>query len=242
MIYTLDINHRGDFMGSNSIDVAFNSAFQTLFIGFVSFIPDLMAATAIMILGVIVSGWAKWLIGKAINAFKLETMIKGSPVDEFFKRAQLGVNASETIASTVRWLVLILFGITAINVIGLTQVSNFLSNILSYIPKVFASIIILILGTLIAGVVESLIKGSVSQISYSTSRLVSRIGSYIVMIFTILAAIAQLGIAESLINTLFIGFVATLAIGFGLAFGLGAKDLVAKILDEWYSSLKKEHQ
>ena len=56
-----------------------------------------------------------------------------------------------------------------------------------------------------------------------------------------MAAINELGIAQSLINTLFIGVVATLSLGIGLAIGLGAKELVAKMLMDWYGkSLKKK--
>src|SRR5690606_18673717 len=132
------------------------------------------------------------------------------------------------------------FFIAAVNLLGLTTVSNFLTNILSYIPQVISAALILMVGTLVAGLVESLIKGSLSQISRSTGRLVSKIGSYMVMVFTVMAAFAELNIAARLINILFIGFTAMLALGFGLAFGLGAKDLVARILNDWYSNLKKD--
>ena len=91
-----------------------------------------------------------------------------------------------------------------------------------------------------AGFIENLIKGALNQVEPKTSRLVSKIGSYLVVITTTLAAINELGIAQSLINTLFIGVIATLTIGVGLAIGLGAKDLVSKILMEWYLDFKKK--
>ena len=71
-------------------------------------------------------------------------------------------------------------------------------------------------------------------------RLSGRLASYLVVIFAVMAAINELGIAQSLINTLFMGLVAMLALGFGLAIGLGAKDLVSEILNNWYKDLKKE--
>ena len=55
-----------------------------------------------------------------------------------------------------------------------------------------------------------------------------------IMVFAVLAALAQLKIAESFINTLFTGFVAMLALGLGLSLGLGSKDLVGRILNKWY--------
>ncbi len=60
------------------------------------------------------------------------------------------------------------------------------------------------------------------------------------MIFAILAAISELGIAANFINTLITGTIAMLSLGLGLALGLGSKDLVKEILTEWYSGIKKD--
>jgi hypothetical protein len=59
------------------------------------------------------------------------------------------------------------------------------------------------------------------------------------MIFGALVAIGELGIAKEFINILFIGFIAMLALAFGLAFGLGAKEVVREVLENWYRSVKK---
>jgi small-conductance mechanosensitive channel len=111
---------------------------------------------------------------------------------------------------------------------------------LNYIPNIVSAVLVLTIGVLLAGLVESLVKGAVNQIDPKTSRLLSKIASYLVVIFATLAAINELGIAQSLINALFIGVIATLSLGLGLAIGLGAKDLVAKILMDWYAQSWKK--
>lgn len=229
-------------MNSNvsSIQEAFLIALSNVLANIISYIPNIIAALAVVIVGSLVANWIRWLIVKLLNTLRLSKALKDSPVDKFLEKAEVTNKIEEVVGSIVKWLVLLVFFIAAVNLLGLTTVSAFLNNILGYIPNVIAAALILMVGTLVAGLVESLIKGSLSHISRSTGMLVSKIGSYIVMIFSVLAAVAQLGIAESLINTLFIGFVAMLALGFGLAFGLGAKDLVAKILEEWYANLKDE--
>ncbi len=91
-----------------------------------------------------------------------------------------------------------------------------------------------------SGLVEKIVKGSLGTVDVKTSRLLAKISSYIVMDFTILAAMSQLGIAATFVNTLFIGFVAMLTIGLGLSLGLGSKDLVKTILEDWYKDFKKQ--
>ena len=69
--------------------------------------------------------------------------------------------------------------------------------------------------------------------------MLAKVASYLVVVVSAMAAINELGIAQSLINTLFIGVVATLSLGIGLAIGLGAKELVAKMLMDWYAKNSK---
>ena len=87
---------------------------------------------------------------------------------------------------------------------------------------------------------ESLIKGPVSQVDVRISRMLAKIASYLVVVVSALAAVNELGIAQSLINSLFIGVVATLTLGIGLSLGLGGKELVAKMLTDWYAKNSKK--
>ncbi len=225
---------------TTSIQQALSIALNNVLATTISYIPILVAAIIIVLIGIIVARWTKWLVVKLLEALNLSRALSGSPVEKFLEKAEVTTHIEHVLGNIIKWLVLLVFFIAAVNLLGLTTVSNFLTNILSYIPQVISAALILMVGTLVAGLVESLIKGSLSQISRSTGRLVSKIGSYMVMVFTVMAAFAELNIAARLINILFIGFTAMLALGFGLAFGLGAKDLVARILNDWYSNLKKD--
>ncbi len=68
----------------------------------------------------------------------------------------------------------------------------------------------------------------------------AKTSSYIIVVFSLLAALSQLKIAEHFVNVLFTGFVAMLALGLGLSIGLGSKDLVNQMLNEWYKNFKRE--
>ena len=214
-------------------------AFSDVFAQIIAYIPNLLAAVAVILIGHLLSKWIKWLIVKVLQSLKISAALRKTPLENFLEKAEINLQIEVIIGDIARWLILIIFFITALNLIGLTTVSAFLSSILSYLPTIFSAILILVIGTISAGIVESLVKSSLVQVSLITARTMSRVASYLVMIFTLLAVFAELGIAENLINILFVGIIATLALGLGLAFGLGAKDLVAKILDDWYSQQKR---
>lgn len=207
--------------------------------GFFGFLPSFFGALIIFLFGLILAKWSKTLIIKVLGVIKLDKLLRKGGLEPYFRKADVRVKAEEFIGEVIRWLVIVVFFMAAINVLGLTTVSGVLSTLLGYLPNIISAVLVLTIGILLAGLVENLVKGTVNQVDKKTSRLLSKIASYLVVIVAALAAINELGIAQSLINTLFVGVVATLTLGIGLALGLGAKNLVSQMLLDWYKRQQK---
>ena len=69
---------------------------------------------------------------------------------------------------------------------------------------------------------------------FTNASLLGRIAEIAIVAFAVVIAINQIGIAANLVNTLFIGLVAAVALAFGLAFGLGGRDVAAELTRSWY--------
>lgn len=213
---------------------------STVFSQMVSFLPNLFGAGLIFILGWIIAGWLRSLAVKLFEMVRLAKAVEGTAIETFLKKAEWNGKIEEIIGNLVKWIIVLVFFMAAANILGLSAVSEVLNSILAYLPSVFSAALILLVGVLLAGLVEGLIKGAMGAVDVSTSRLLGKITSWMVMVFTILAAISELRIAEKVINTLIIGAVATLTIGLGLAIGLGAKELVKEALSEWYGKVRQD--
>jgi len=205
-----------------------------------AFLPSFFGALIVFVFGLVFARWGKALTVKILEALRLSKAVEKTGFENFLKKAEVRLKIEEVFGAVVKWVIILVFSIAAANILGLTAVSLILNNILSYLPRVFSSIIVLVIGVLLAGLVESLIKGVLGPVDIKTSRLFAKIGSYLVIIFAALTAINELGIAQSLVNTLITGFIAMLALGFGLALGLGAKGIVSQALEDWYQGFKKE--
>lgn len=222
------------------MQTAITTAATNVAINIFNFLPTLIGAILILVIGVIVANWIKRVVKKLLELVKINKLIQNSGVQDFFEQADVQGKAEEGISEVFRWLVLLVFFIAAMNVVGLGAVSSLLTNVLQYVPRVISASLVLAAGILVAGWVERVIKGAVGSLGAATGRLLGKIGSWTIVIFVALAAISELGIAAYFINTMFIGVVAMLSLGFGLAFGLGAKDIVGQVLKEWYLKLKKD--
>lgn len=224
---------------SNWQEAVFVAA-ANIFSQFFNFLPSLFGALLIFVVGLILAKWAKAIVVKLLSAVKLDKLLRKIGLEPFLSQADIKLKAEIVVGEIVRWLIIIVFFIAGVNVLGLTTVGSVLASVLSYVPNIVSAILILTIGVLLAGLVEGLIKGTVNQIDPKTSRLLSKVASYLVVIVATLAAINELGIAQSLINILFIGIITTLALGIGLAIGLGAKDIVSKMLMDWYVKGQKK--
>lgn len=201
---------------------------------FADVIPRLLLAIGILLIGILLGSLAKSLTVRLLHAIKLSNLIKGSPVERYSPKNGVGSKIEDLIGEIIRWSIILLFLIGFFNVLSMDSVAQVLIRFVNYIPHILAALIILVIGILVAGLIESFVKNAISTIDPATGRLTGKIASYTVVILAFLAALSELGIAELFVNTLFIGFVAALALGFGLAIGLGAKDVISEVLNEWY--------
>ncbi len=204
------------------------------------FLPNIIGSLSIFLIGLIIAKWVKKIIVHFLRSINFTDFAKKAKINDFLEKAEFKSKIEDIIGNIFKWFIIFLFTITAINVLGLPTISDVLNNILAYIPNIISAIFVLAIGVLLAGIVERLIKGAVSQIDPKTGRLLGKISSYMMMIFASMAAFNELGIAADLINILFIGLISMLSLGLGLALGLGAKDVVSVILMDWYTKFKND--
>ncbi len=202
--------------------------------------PHILGAVVVAWAGIFLGNWVKMIIIKSLQMLRFETLIKDSKFKAFLVKAEVESKVEEVIGSILKWLIVLTFFIAATNILGLTTVSNVLGGVLGYVPNVISAVIVMAIGVLLAGLIEGVVKGALATVDLKTSRLMGKIASYTVVTIATLAAFSELKIATAFINILFIGFVAMLALGFGLAIGLGAKDVIGQALSDWYKELKRD--
>lgn len=223
-----------------NIQVSVSEAAASILTSIVTFVPTLIGASLVFIIGLVLANWLKLLVVKLLNLLKLSELLGNASVKKFLENAQISQKVETILGELVRYITILIFFVAAVNLLGLSTVTQVLNSLLGYLPNIFAAIIILFAGVILAGFLEKVVKGSLGGVDIKLSRLMGKFTSYLVVFFTSLAAISQLGIAQNLVNTLFIGLVGMLTLALGLAFGLGSKDLVKTLLEDWYAGFKKD--
>jgi hypothetical protein len=214
-------------------------AFQNLWQGFLNFIPVLIGAIIVFVIGWFISVGVGKLITEILKKAKFNQIFEKGGWKTALAKAEIKVDASGFIGAIVKWILVIVFLLAAVEILGLPQFADFLRSVLGYLPNVVVASLIFVVTVIVVDIVEKLVRASVEGIKVGYGQVVSAIVRWSIWIFAILAILHQLGIARPFMEILFTGLVAMLVISLGIAFGLGGKDVAAEILQDLKRKLKE---
>jgi hypothetical protein len=201
--------------------------------GVSGFVPSLVFAFVLFVLGWAVGGFLGKIVSQIVGALKIDSILKGAKIDTVFHKAGVSLNTGNFIGGLIKWFVILVFLIASFDILKLTQVTAFLQQIVVlYLPNVIAAAFILIVAVLIADTMQKIVAGSANAAGIKSANFIGLVTKWSIWIFAVLMALLQLGIVAQLINTLFMGVVVAGALAFGLSFGLGGQHVAAEILSK----------
>lgn len=197
------------------------------------FAPKIFLAILLFAVFLVIGVTLRAVVSRFVTMLKLDALLAKAGVDVVLRRAGIVMHAGNFLGSLVHWFFVITGLLIASNLLGLTQVADFLTQVLYYIPSIVVAAIILIAGVLIADFAEKATTSSIMASGLHSGAFAGKVVKWAIFVFALVAAADQLGVAQTFINTLYIGIVGMIALGGGLAFGLGGKEhaseLIAKV-------------
>lgn len=217
-----------------------SESFTDLWSRFINFLPALLSAILIFVVGWLFASILSKVVTKIIKSLKIDQLVEKTKAGDKFKEAGLELSVSKFFGELVKWFLILVFLMAATNVLGLFVVSQFLNDIILYIPNIVVATIILSVAFLLGSLVHSIVRSSTKAAGVMSASLLAVISKWAIIITGLLAALIQLGIAETMLNTIFIGIVAALALASGLAFGLGGREEASLILKKIRNEIEEK--
>lgn len=202
---------------------------------FLAAIPRIIGFLVILIIGWFIAGLLASAVAALLRAIRFNDLAQSSGFSGFVRNMGVRKDASGLLADIVKWFVRLIVLVVAFDALGLPAVSQILQQFLLWIPNLVVAVVVLVIAGLAANALGNLVRGSTASAGFSNPDLLASIARVAVWGFGIVVAVNQIGVAQTLVNTLFMGFVGALALAAGLAFGLGGRETAAQIVDGWYS-------
>jgi hypothetical protein len=214
-------------------------ALQNLWQAFISFIPALIGAIIVFVIGWFISIGVGKLITEILKKLKFNQIFEKEGWRAALSRAEIKVDAAAFIGAIVKWVLVIVFLLAAVEILGFDQFAMFLRGVIGYLPNVIVAALIFVVTVILVDIVEKVVRAAVESIRIGYGQVVSVVIKWSIWIFAILAILYQLGVARPFMETLFTGLVAMLVLALGISFGLGGKEVAAELLQDLKRKLKE---
>ena len=212
---------------------ALQQSFYSLLWNTVNFLPVLLFAIIVIVIGWFVAVWLGWVVAEALRALRVDHALRQAGVDEVVSRAGYRLDSGAFLGALVKWFVILVFLLTTFQVLGLTQVTFFLQQIvIGFIPNVIVAVLIILAAAVLAQVASGVVSGTARAAGVAGAGFAGTLARWAIWVFAVLAALNQLQIAPVLTQILSTGVVIALALAFGLAFGLGGQETAARFLEK----------
>lgn len=213
-------------------------AWNTFATKIMAFLPELIGAIIIFVLGLIIARLLKAGAVKLLRLVRFDSAGEKTGVKDFLEKGNITKTPSEIVGSLIYWFIMILVIIASFDALGLPIVSDLLNTVFIYIPNVVAAVIILTLGLLFGNLISAVVQTTASNAGLTTAEGLGKAALYAIIIFCGAVALIQLGIGEEIVASAFKIIFGCTALALALAFGLGGKEMAADYLKKWLEEKK----
>jgi len=216
--------------GLTPVDVL-NNYLLSLYPSIANAILSVIAAVVVFLVGWVIAFLVKWVLEFVLSKIQIRDWLAKAGLEKYVEDFTWEEKLDKILAEIGFWIVLVLFLMTAFDILGLSTVNSFIRDVVSYIPKAIAGGLILLAGFLFGELTRKAVVGVLRGLEKKSASGVGVFIKWAIIIFSFLAALNTWGVAVEIVNTLVLGVVLFFALAGGLAFGLGGQETAREILE-----------
>lgn len=215
-------------------DVAMKSL-TNIWLEITKIFPNIIGALIVLLVGWLLTKLVVKIIKKVLKLAKANKLDDKLNEIEIVEGKKLNFDTVKVVSKFVKYLMYIILFVTASDIMGLDIISNQISDLLSYLPKLFSALVIFIIGLLFANFVKNGLKSLFESMDLSGGKMISQVVFFLMLTFISITALNQAGIDTEIITNNINMIIAAFLLAFAIAFGLGARDVVSKLLKTFYA-------
>lgn len=202
-------------------------------------VPNLISVVLILLVGWFLANMVQKIVTRFLKLARLDVVSEKSGIANVLLKGDIAFTLAEIIGAIVYWMFMLVVVLAAINALNLNVAAGLLNSVVLYIPHVIAGLFVLVLGIFSASVLSAIVRTTAVNSGIKQAKGLGQTTQIVVVVFTVVQALKQLQLDVTIFNLLIQGVVGALALGTGLAIGLGCKDLAGQMAKDLLNSFKK---
>jgi flagellar biosynthesis protein FliQ len=203
------------------------------------FLPRLALALIVVIAGYFIAKAVKYAIVRGLRAVNFNVLTERAGIDGFLRAGGIRSDGTQIVALLFYWVVILVALVIGFNSLGLAYITDLLSQVLLFVPKVMVAMLILAFGAYFAGFIGQAVTAYCKKVQLQDAELLGRICQYAILAFVVLIALDQVNVGGDIVRLTFLIVLAGVVFALALAFGLGGKDWAAEMLERWWPRRRK---
>ena len=199
-----------------------------------AFLPDLLAALAILVVGWIGCNIAKRLMVRLLRLVQFDRLAERSGISRALELGGIRQSFAEIVGLLIFWFLFLMVLVATLDVLGLPGVTQTVDRVLGYIPKVVASMVILILGLYGASFLETIVRTTCANAGLRQAEALGRVAYFTTTVFVVVAILEILDLIGQIVIYAFGIAFGAVSLALAIAFGLGGRDVAGKLLAKWF--------
>jgi hypothetical protein len=216
---------------STSFTEALVGALDRFFATLANFLPNLLAAAVIVVLGVLAGWLLDLLVRRMLVVARFDHFCAEAGVTQVLNRADVRSAPSALAGKFTFWVIFLSFVMAGLSALGVAVISQLIEEFFLYLPKLFSALLILVLGFLIANFLSRATLLAAVNASLPSPRVFAIVVRVLVAILAFAMALEQLKIATSIVLAAFVISFGAVMLGLAIAFGVGGKDVAKRVLE-----------
>ena len=221
-----------------SASLSISSSLQEGFNSFFGFIPNLIGFLLILLVGWLIAKVVRTLVAKGLETLGLDKALHDSPAGEYVEKFSPGASPSKLIGTVAFWFIFLFVLTAAFSALKIPAVTAFMTEVLNYLPNVVAAVIIFALAAAIAGAVGGIVAKLLGDTP--TGKVVASVVPALIMVIAVFMILNQLKIAPAIVTLTYTFLLGSVALAAALAFGLGGRDVAARMLQDAYDKGREQ--
>ncbi len=213
---------------------------QNAFSQFMSYLPQLIGALLVLLIGYIIARVLRSVITKLLNRFRMDERLTSGEGGSYVERLSPQGSPARLVGIVVFAVIMLFVVSSAIGTLGIPALTGFMNVVLGYLPRVLAALGIFIVAAAVAGAVGGLAHRMMGDTP--TGRVVRTVGPALVMAIGVFMILTQLRIAPVIVTATYIALIGALALGTALAFGLGGREAAADMINTGYRKAQQQQE
>jgi hypothetical protein len=211
-------------------DVDISSSLQRGVNEIFAFIPEFMAAVLLLIVGYFVAKIIGNIVARVLGRAGLDRTLHGAQGGDWVRRVTS--SPSRLVGKLAFWAVFLGAVSLAVSVLGINALTDFVAAVYGYLPHVIAAVLIFLVAGAVSTAVAALANRTMGDTP--TGKFVATAAPILIMAVATFMILTELGIAEQIVLITYAGLIGAIALGMALAFGLGGRDVAARMLESAY--------